>query len=54
MNAVILDQDFGGKMEKVFFRDLKKSREITLDIFEKRSFLEYFKEWLCYRFRNLF
>ncbi len=54
MNAVILDQGFGGKMEKVFMKDLKKSREITLDIYEKRSFMEFFKEWIFYRFRNLF
>jgi cardiolipin synthase len=54
MNAVILDQDFGEKMEQVFLRDIKKSKEITLGSFEKRSFFEFFIEWLCYRFRNLF
>ncbi|HNX24201.1 MAG TPA: cardiolipin synthase [Spirochaetota bacterium] len=54
MNAVILDQEFGGKMEQVFLNDIKKSKEITLDQFEKRSLIEFFIEWLCYRFRNLF
>jgi cardiolipin synthase len=54
MNAVILDQGFGGEMEMVFLNDLERSREITPDSFEKRSFLEFFTEWLCYRFRNLF
>jgi len=54
MNAVILDQEFGERMEQVFLNDIKKSKEITLNIFEKRSILEFFIEWLCYRFRNLF
>jgi len=54
MNAVILDQEFGEKMEQVFLNDIKKSKEITLNLFEKRSILEFFIEWLCYRFRNLF
>ncbi len=54
MNAVILDQSFGEEMEYVFLEDIKKSKEITLKVFEKRSFMEFFIEWLCYRFRNLF
>lgn len=54
LNAVILDQGFGEKMENLFLADLKKSSEITLNHFEKRSFVEFFIEWLCYRFRNLF
>jgi len=54
MNAVILDQNFGEKMEHVFLDDIAKSSEIVLPNFEKRSFLEFFIEWLCYRFRNLF
>lgn len=54
MNAVILDQGFGESMEQVFLKDIEKSKEITLNIFEKRSFAEFFIEWLCYRFRNLF
>lgn len=54
MNAVILDQSFGDEMETVFLRDIKKSNEITLEQFKKRSFIEFFIEWLCYRFRNLF
>ena len=54
MNAVILDQIFGEKMEQVFFDDIHNSNEITLDHFKKRSFVEFFIEWLCYRFRNLF
>jgi len=54
MNAVILDQSFGGDMEQVFLDDVRKSKEITLQVFQKRSFTRFFIEWLCYRFRNLF
>jgi len=54
MNAVILDQGFGEKMEEVFLDDLKKSIEITPQIFGTRSLLEFLIEWICYRFRNLF
>jgi cardiolipin synthase len=53
LNAVILDQGFGDIMEDIFRKDVEKSREITLQVFEKRSFVEFFLEWLCYRFRNL-
>lgn len=54
MNAVILDQNFGEKMEQVFMNDIGKSKEIILENFEKRRAFEFFMEWLCYRFRNLF
>lgn len=54
VNAVILDQEFGEVMEKVFERDLKKTDEITLENFQKRGALEFFLEWLAYRFRNIF
>jgi len=53
MNAVVLDQGFGDLMEEIFLKDIKKSREITLQLFRKRSIIEFFLEWLCYRFRNL-
>ncbi|MCP4138236.1 MAG: cardiolipin synthase [bacterium] len=53
INVVVLDQEFGLKMESLFVKDLKKSAEITLDIFQKRLFIEFMLEWLCYRFRNL-
>lgn len=54
MNAVILDQNFGEKMEQVFMNDIENSKEIISETFEKRSAFEFFIEWLCYRFRNLF
>lgn len=54
VNAVVLDQDFGEIMEKVFEDDLAKSIEVTLENFGKRSFIEFFLEWFAYRFRNIF
>lgn len=53
VNAIILDQEFGEKMERTFFGDLKRSRELSLDHWVKRFVLEYIAEWVCYRFRNL-
>ncbi|HOP64738.1 MAG TPA: cardiolipin synthase [Spirochaetota bacterium] len=53
MNAVALDQEFGEMMEGIFLKDMGKSSEITLPYFRKRSIVEFFLEWLCYRFRNL-
>jgi cardiolipin synthase len=53
INAVVLDQGFGQIMEEVFFEDLNKSLEITLENFGKRRPFEFFLEWLCYRFRNI-
>jgi hypothetical protein len=40
-------------MRRIFMNDLHNSQEITLDIFMKRSFMEYLLEWFFYRFRNL-
>jgi len=52
LNAVILDQEFGEQMERVFFKDLKSAREITLHAHERRSIATFFREWFWYRFRN--
>ena len=54
VNAVVLDQEFGEIMENVFEDDLSKSSEITLENFAKRGPVEFFLEWLAYRFRNIF
>ncbi|RPI91731.1 MAG: cardiolipin synthase B, partial [Spirochaetales bacterium] len=54
INAIILDQPFGDKMERVFFADLKKSVELRLGNWKKRSVLNFLLEWFFYRFRNLF
>lgn len=53
LNAVVLDQNFGERMEEEFFRDLEDSVEYRLENWAKRSLLNYALEWLCYRFRNL-
>jgi cardiolipin synthase len=42
INAVVLDQGFGQIMEEVFFEDLNKSLEITLENFGKRRPFEFF------------
>lgn len=54
INAIIMDQEFGEQMEKVFFRDLKRSTEQKLLNWHKRSISNYVLEWIWYRFRNLF
>ncbi len=53
VNAIILDQSFGEKMKKQFLKDIRNSDEIQLEYYKRRSFLQYLKEWLCYRFRYL-
>lgn len=52
INAIVLDQEFGGEMERMFFRDLGKSAGVTLDSWERRSLLEFLAEWFFYRFRK--
>ncbi len=52
MNAIILDQQFGGQMEKMFYSDLENSIELKLENWSKRSLYNYVIEWICYRFRN--
>ncbi len=54
INAIILDQPFGDEMERVFFSDLKKSEELLLRDWKKRSAWNILLEWFFYRFRNLF
>ncbi len=54
VNVVVLDESFGKEMESAFADDLKKSSEVTLENFGRRGPLEFFFEWLCYRFRNFF
>lgn len=53
LNVLILDQEFGEKMEKIFEADISNSQQITLEHYQKRSILHFFIEWICYRFRNL-
>lgn len=53
VNAIVLDQSFGEKMKQQFLKDIRNSDEIQLEYCTQRSFLQYIKEWLCYRFRYL-
>ncbi|HPA70682.1 MAG TPA: cardiolipin synthase [Spirochaetota bacterium] len=53
INAIVLDQEFGREMERMFARDLVKSAEVTLDTWARRSPLEFLAEWFFYRFRKL-
>ncbi|HMB20277.1 MAG TPA: cardiolipin synthase [Spirochaetota bacterium] len=53
INAIVLDNEFGKEMVNTFYDDLKKSHELLLENWEKRSLLQFFLEWLAYRFRNL-
>lgn len=53
INAILLDQPFGDEMERVFFADLRKSEELRLQNWKKRSVWNFLLEWFFYRFRNL-
>jgi cardiolipin synthase len=53
INVVVLDQEFGDRMEEVFFKDLEYCREVTLETMKKRSLRSFVIQWICYRFRNL-
>lgn len=44
IDAVILGQDFGNRMQAMFDQDLQASRQITLDDWENRSLLSRLKE----------
>jgi cardiolipin synthase A/B len=44
IDAVILGQDFGGRMEAMFARDLESSKEIVLEDWKKRSLTHRLKE----------
>ncbi|HEX5539430.1 MAG TPA: cardiolipin synthase [Methylophilaceae bacterium] len=45
INAVILGQEFGDKMQAMFDDDLQASKRITLEQWEDRSLLMRIKEW---------
>ncbi len=53
INAIVLGNEFGKKMVRVFRDDEKKSKELLLDHWNRRSPLDFMLEWLAYRFRNL-
>ncbi|MEW6067640.1 MAG: phospholipase D-like domain-containing protein [Nitrospirota bacterium] len=51
-NVGILDTDFGKQMREIFNEDLKKSKKIILDEWEKRPFFERVKEKFFVMFRR--
>ncbi|HEY1406886.1 MAG TPA: cardiolipin synthase [Spirochaetota bacterium] len=53
VNATILDDRFGNRMNRIFMDDLRYSREINRDSFKRRHAKDFFLEWLSYRFRNI-
>ncbi|MFW6366841.1 MAG: cardiolipin synthase [Spirochaetota bacterium] len=53
INAVVLDEDFGTRMNQVFFEDLDHCEEITFQSISRRSVLTFLKQWISYRFRNI-
>lgn len=52
INAVVLDQEFGCRMKEIFENDKKKSIELTIEKYRKRSIWRFFLEWFFYRFRK--
>ncbi|GFE81931.1 cardiolipin synthase B [Steroidobacter agaridevorans] len=45
VNAIVIDRDFGQRMEEVFKRDERASRPVTLERWQKRSLWQRFKEF---------
>lgn len=45
VNAIVIDRDFGRRMEEVFRRDEQASRPVTLQRWQKRSLWQRFKEF---------
>jgi cardiolipin synthase len=54
LDVVVYDENFGREMESVFEKDLKQSRQYTLEDFRKRSLWERTTEWLTAPFRSQF
>jgi len=50
VNAIILNHEFAGEMEKMFVRDLENSMQIQWDEWKERPLLPRIREW----FMNLF
>jgi cardiolipin synthase len=52
LDVVVYDEKFGREMEAVFEKDLKASREYTLEEFKNRSLWQRTTEWLMLPFRS--
>ena len=48
VNAVILSREFAAEMEKMFARDLARSRQIQWDEWKKRPLLQRVREWITH------
>ena len=44
-NLLVLDERFGAALRDIFFDDLTRSKEVTLDVFRQRPFHERVFEW---------
>ena len=53
VNAIVLDPVFGAQMESVFRADIAASREITLDSWHRRGWLQRVCETLARRIEFL-
>ena len=52
-NAIVLDAQFGARMEEMFLQDVAQSREVTLDTWHRRGVLQRMREGLARRFEFL-
>lgn len=52
LDVVVYDEKFAAQMEAAFEKDLKQSREYTLQEFKQRSWWERTSEWLMLPFRS--
>ena len=52
LDFVVYDEKFGHEAEGIFEKDLRESREYTLEDFKKRSLWERTSEWLMLPFRS--
>jgi cardiolipin synthase len=52
LDLAIDDENFGAEMEKIFEKDLSRSKEYTLEEFRNRSLWERTTDWLMLPFRS--
>jgi phosphatidylserine/phosphatidylglycerophosphate/cardiolipin synthase-like enzyme len=52
LDVVVYDEKFGREAEAMFEKDLRESREYTLEDFKRRSLWERTSEWLILPFRS--
>ena len=52
LDLAVYDQGFGARMEAIFEKDLKQSKEYTLQQFKERSLWERTTEWIALPIRS--